>query len=92
MTIGLGPGCAGEFQRLASALADGLQEICHGVPDYRDLRARCGREALGGQRTIGALVDHYATDVLAGEQVVVALVELLERVPLRNDLVELEVS
>jgi hypothetical protein len=37
-------------------------------------------------------VDDHAAQVLARQQVVVALVDLLERLALRDDLVELEVT
>src|SRR5437879_2698400 len=40
----------------------------------------------------GVVVDHDAPDVLAVEQVVVALVDLFELVGTRDDLVELEVA
>jgi hypothetical protein len=40
----------------------------------------------------GALVHEHAADVLAGQQVVVTVVDLLERVAVRDDLVELEVA
>ena len=42
--------------------------------------------------TRSALVDDHAADVLAGQQVVVTLVDLLERVALGDDLVELEMA
>ena len=44
------------------------------------------------RRARSALVDDHAAHVLAGDQVAIAVVDLLERVALGDDLVDLEVA
>ena len=55
----------------------------------RDSRAA---SAAGSSPLMSDSVNDHAADVLAREQVTVAVVDLLERVPLSDDLVELEVA